>query len=179
MRKAVGECMMGTHHGTFRCSPQLPPLALRMPPPQGRRSLRTHRRHPHCGHTVPSSVHLSLQASHRRGWGSLYAALDRGRIDIEALRGLLARHPLAGSRTTTPVYAVDASVWPRCDAECSPLLKATTTTRQGTRLASRSSLVGPTSSSPRSASFARVGPPPSTWRTSARRRTPTRWPPSR
>ena len=27
---------------------------------------------------VPSPVHLSLQASHRRGWGSLYAALAHG-----------------------------------------------------------------------------------------------------
>jgi hypothetical protein len=69
---------------------------------------------------VPSPVHLSLQPSHRRGWGSLYNALSRGRIDTEALRRLLARHPLAGSGTTTPVYAVDASVWDRCDAECSP-----------------------------------------------------------
>jgi hypothetical protein len=68
---------------------------------------------------VPSPVHLSLEASHRRGWGSLYAALDRGRIDAEALRRLLARHPLAESGVV-PVYAVDASVWPRCDAECSP-----------------------------------------------------------
>ncbi len=67
---------------------------------------------------VPSAVHLSLEAPHRRGWGSLYAALDRGRIDAEALRRLLARHPLAGSQT--PVYAVDVSVWPRCDAEASP-----------------------------------------------------------
>jgi hypothetical protein len=67
---------------------------------------------------VPSPVHLSLQASHRRGWGSFYAALDRGRIDAEALRGLLTRHPLAGG--DPPVYAVDVSVWPRCDAECSP-----------------------------------------------------------
>jgi hypothetical protein len=67
----------------------------------------------------PSPVHLSLQASHRRGWGSLYAALWRGRIDAEALRKLLIRHPLAGSGAT-PVYAVDMSVWPRCDAECSP-----------------------------------------------------------
>ena len=67
---------------------------------------------------VPSPVHLSLQAAHRRGWGSLYAALWRGRIDAEALRKLLIRHPLAGSET--PIYAVDASVWPRCDAECSP-----------------------------------------------------------
>jgi DDE superfamily endonuclease len=69
---------------------------------------------------VPSPVHLSLQASHHRGWGSLYAALDRGQIDDEALRKLLARHPLSGSAATTPVYAVDTSVWPRCDAECSP-----------------------------------------------------------
>jgi hypothetical protein len=35
---------------------------------------------------APSPVHLSLQPSHRRGWGSLYAALGRGRIDAEALR---------------------------------------------------------------------------------------------
>ena len=69
---------------------------------------------------VPSPVHLSLEASHRRGWGSLYAALDRGHIDTEALQELLTRHPLAGSGTTTPVYAVDVSVWDRCDAECSP-----------------------------------------------------------
>src|SRR5215204_678994 len=32
---------------------------------------------------APSPAHLSLQASHRRGWGSLYAALDRGRFDAE------------------------------------------------------------------------------------------------
>jgi hypothetical protein len=46
--------------------------------------------------------------------------LDRGQIDTEALRELLARHPLAGSGTTTPLYAVDVSVWDRCDAESSP-----------------------------------------------------------
>src|SRR5215217_8542190 len=69
---------------------------------------------------VPSPVHLSLEASHRRGWGSLYAALDRGQVDAEALRELLLRYPLAGSGTTTPIYAVDVSVWDRCDAECSP-----------------------------------------------------------
>ena len=68
---------------------------------------------------APSPVHLSLQPAHRRGWGSFYAALTRGRIDAEVLRNLLVRHPLAGSGAT-PVYAVDVSVWPRCDAECSP-----------------------------------------------------------
>src|SRR3954447_13222446 len=67
---------------------------------------------------VPSPAHLSLRAPHRRGWGSLYAALRRGRIDADSLRGLLARRPLAEAEA--PVYAVDVSVWPRCDAECSP-----------------------------------------------------------
>jgi DDE superfamily endonuclease len=69
---------------------------------------------------APSPVHLCPQASHHRGWGSLYAALDRGRIDDEALRKLLGRHPLAGAQGEVPVYAVDASVWDRCDAETSP-----------------------------------------------------------
>src|SRR5829696_2946137 len=66
---------------------------------------------------VPSTAHLSLEAVHRRGWGSLYAALGEGAVDAEALRALLARHPLVAE---PPIYAVDVSVWPRCDAEASP-----------------------------------------------------------
>jgi hypothetical protein len=56
------------------------------------------------GAAVPSPAHLSLQASHRRGWGSLYAALRRGLIDADALRDLLVRHPLAvdGTHDTRP-----------------------------------------------------------------------------
>jgi hypothetical protein len=69
------------------------------------------------GGAVLSPVHLSLEAVHRRGWGSLYAALAQGTIDAEALRTLLSRHPLG---ETPPIYAVDVSVWPRCDAETSP-----------------------------------------------------------
>jgi len=69
---------------------------------------------------VPSPVHLSLQASHRRGWGSLYAALAHGTIDADALRDLLARVPLEGAEDEPPVFAVDVSVWDRCDAETSP-----------------------------------------------------------
>ncbi len=68
---------------------------------------------------VPSPVHLSLQASHRRGWGSLYAALEHGRINVEALRDLLAQEA-PSAEDEQHVYAVDVSVWPRCDAECSP-----------------------------------------------------------
>lgn len=41
---------------------------------------------------VPSPAHLSLVATHRRGWASLYAALRHGRVDEEALRELLAQY---------------------------------------------------------------------------------------
>ena len=67
---------------------------------------------------VASLPHLSLEPAHRRGWGSLYAALAHGRIDAERLRDLLAGHPLPDAGP--PVFAVDVTTWPRCDAECSP-----------------------------------------------------------
>ena len=71
--------------------------------------------------SVPSPPHLSLAAVHRRGWGSLYAALGMGRMDEGGLRGLLSRHPLGDGDPDAPsIYAVDVSVWPRCDAETSP-----------------------------------------------------------
>lgn len=66
---------------------------------------------------TPSLAHLSLAAVHRRGWGSLYAALARGTLDAPALRDLVAHHPLDDGQ---PIYALDTSVWPRDDAECSP-----------------------------------------------------------
>ena len=66
----------------------------------------------------PSPVHLSLEPVHRRGWGSLYAALSHGMVDASALRALLAHHPL--SDEPLRVYGVDCSVWARCDAEASP-----------------------------------------------------------
>jgi len=69
---------------------------------------------------VPSPVHLSLATAHRRGWGSLYAALNRGRIEERPLRELLARHASTGDASHAPVYAVDVSVWSRCEAEASP-----------------------------------------------------------
>jgi DDE superfamily endonuclease len=67
--------------------------------------------------SVPSLPHLSLQAPHRRGWGSLYDALTAGRIDVAALRTVLSRHTAPDGQ---PVYAIDRSVWTRCDAEASP-----------------------------------------------------------
>ena len=70
-----------------------------------------------CAQAIPSLAHLSLEPIHRRGWGSASAALARGRLDAEQVRALLARHPLDGG---LPTYAVDATCWARCDANCSP-----------------------------------------------------------
>src|SRR5215217_7161779 len=67
--------------------------------------------------TVTSLPHLSLHAAHRRGWGSLYDALSAGRIDVPVLRTVLSQYAASQSQR---VYAVDLSVWPRCDAEASP-----------------------------------------------------------
>jgi len=70
-----------------------------------------------CAQAFSSLPHLSLEPVHRRGWGSVYAALACGRIDVERLRDLLASHlPVADPL----VFAVDVTTWPRCDAECSP-----------------------------------------------------------
>ena len=63
-----------------------------------------------------SLPHLSLEPVHRRGHGSLYAALRHGQVQAERLREVLATHLPAGP----PVFAVDPTVWPRGDAECSP-----------------------------------------------------------
>jgi hypothetical protein len=70
-----------------------------------------------CAQSVPSLPHLSLEPVHRRGWGSAYAALACGRIDADRLRDLLAE---CLPDADPPVFAVDVTTWPRCDAECSP-----------------------------------------------------------
>ena len=67
--------------------------------------------------SIETPAHLSLVPSCQRGWSSLYAALNAGTMDVGQLEALLASYPLA---TETAWYAVDASVWPRCDAETSP-----------------------------------------------------------
>src|SRR3954468_21891882 len=70
-----------------------------------------------AGESMPSLPHLSLPPVHRRGWGSVYAALAVGEVHADRIAELLAaRTP----QVAAPVFAVDASTWPRCDAECSP-----------------------------------------------------------
>ena len=64
--------------------------------------------------SVPS---LSLEPEFRRSHGSLYKALAGGDVDAAGLRELLVAHRPAAWPL---VFAVDASTWDRCDAECSP-----------------------------------------------------------
>ncbi len=66
---------------------------------------------------VAGVAHVTLAAGSRRGHGSAYAALSRGEIDVDMLGDVLAAHRPAGWR---PDFAVDATTWARCDAECSP-----------------------------------------------------------
>ena len=53
----------------------------------------------------------------RRGHGSGYAALAQGDVDEQELAGLLARF---SPRGWPAVFAVDATTWPRAEAETSP-----------------------------------------------------------
>jgi hypothetical protein len=67
--------------------------------------------------TLETPAHLSLAPSCHRGWGSLYDALNCGTMDLACLERLAASYPVEPQTTW---FAIDASVWPRCDAETSP-----------------------------------------------------------
>ena len=60
---------------------------------------------------------LSLEPEFRRSHGSLYKSLADGDVDDVRLRQLLVEHR---PKEWPLVFAVDASTWDRCDAECSP-----------------------------------------------------------
>ena len=66
-----------------------------------------------CGGAADSLPHRSLVPAHRRGHGSVDAALRDGAVDAGRMRGLLARRPLACG---LPACAVDVSVVARCAA---------------------------------------------------------------
>lgn len=69
---------------------------------------------------VQSLVELSLVGGHRRGHGSLYAALDRGRLDVGRLRTALSTVGLPRAADGRLVLAVDVTCWLRPDAHTSP-----------------------------------------------------------
>ncbi|MDR2565605.1 MAG: transposase [Bifidobacteriaceae bacterium] len=60
---------------------------------------------------------LSLEACCRRSHGSGYKALRACRVDRDRARDLLAGSLPAGAPRA---FAIDASTWPKCDAETSP-----------------------------------------------------------
>lgn len=64
--------------------------------------------------SVPS---LSLDPVFRRSHGSLYKALALGEVNEDRLRATVVAHR---PKKWPAVFAVDASTWDRCDAECSP-----------------------------------------------------------
>jgi hypothetical protein len=66
---------------------------------------------------LETPAHLSLAPTSQRRWGSVYDALNAGSMDVDRLERLVASCPLDPATTW---FAVDASVWPRCDAETSP-----------------------------------------------------------
>jgi hypothetical protein len=69
---------------------------------------------------VHSLVELSLAGEHRRGHGSLYAALARGRVDIARLRWALSATRLPRAADGRLVLAVDVTCWLRPEAHTSP-----------------------------------------------------------
>lgn len=70
-----------------------------------------------CGGAADSLPHRSLVPAHRRGHGSVSAALRKGAVDARGLCAALVRRRLDGGLLA---YAVDVSVIARCDAEDSP-----------------------------------------------------------
>jgi hypothetical protein len=69
---------------------------------------------------VRSIAELSLTGEHRRGHGSGYAALARGRLDIQRLRTALSAVALPRAADGRLVLAVDITSWLRPEAHTSP-----------------------------------------------------------
>ena len=69
-----------------------------------------------CDGPVRSLVQTSLAGEHRRGHGSLYAALNQGRIEIARLRRALTSQPLPRAADGRVVLAVDITSWLRPEA---------------------------------------------------------------
>jgi hypothetical protein len=79
---------------------------------------------------VASLPYLSLESAFRRGHGMIYQALAEGGIDEEAVRDLLVA---ARPRDWPLVFAIDASAYPRPEAECSPEREFHYRSRDGAR----------------------------------------------
>src|SRR5215211_8586141 len=106
-------------YGTHRCLTRLPRLALPLLRSPRRRALRARRCPPYRrGGALPGPPEPLTFPPPRVGQPLRGAAAGTARRGgpAEAARPPSARR----LRGESPVYAVDVSVWPRCDAECSP-----------------------------------------------------------
>lgn len=72
-----------------------------------------------AGRPIRSVAELMFEPVLRRGWGSLYQALERGEVDVVAGRGLLARY-VQVSVAGPVMFAVDVSRMPRPDTRVVP-----------------------------------------------------------
>jgi hypothetical protein len=69
---------------------------------------------------VTSLVELSLAVEHRRGHGSLYDGVNKGRIDVDRFRHVVARQQMPRCDEGRIVLGIDVSNWLRPDANTSP-----------------------------------------------------------
>lgn len=68
---------------------------------------------------VTSLAELSLAAEHRRGHGALHDSVNRGRIDLDRFRNLVACQQVPRCEDDRIVLAIDVSNWLRPDANTS------------------------------------------------------------
>jgi hypothetical protein len=73
-----------------------------------------------CQGPIRSLVETSLAGEHRRGHGSLYAALNHGRVEIARLRRAVTSLPMPRAADGRLVLAVDITSWLRPEAHTSP-----------------------------------------------------------
>jgi hypothetical protein len=67
-----------------------------------------------AGRPVRSLAELMFEPVSRRGWGSLYQAVQHGRVDTDAARRLLAGQVRLGGQGRL-IFAIDSSKYPRPD----------------------------------------------------------------
>ena len=146
-------------HGLFGPTPQLLACLPRLALPVLRAASRCPRANGRSAYGGSRTLAAPPEPSGRppARLGCVYAALSMGRADEAGLQDLLSRHPLEGGEPRhPPIYAVDVSVRPRCDAETSPE-RGCCSSPAATPPASPSLPAGHTNSWPSSASSATRG----------------------
>ncbi|MFI7135910.1 transposase [Nonomuraea sp. NPDC050153] len=66
-----------------------------------------------AGRPIRSVAELMFDRACRRGWGSLYQALESGEVIVEQARDVLARWVRPAGPAGVAMFAIDASKYPR------------------------------------------------------------------